>query len=75
MSKFPRISSRKLIALLIRLGFFIHHQRGSHIHLCHITKKHLRIVVPVNRQILAPKTLKTILIQAELSVEDIINHQ
>ena len=71
MSRFPRISSRKLTSILLKLGFFIHHQKGSHIHLRHRIKRQLRLVIPANRETLAPKTLKTILIQAELTVEDI----
>jgi len=71
MPKLPRISSKKLISILLKSGFYIHHQRGSHVHLKHHTKHHLRIVVPTNRESLAPKTLKSILIQAELKIEDI----
>jgi predicted RNA binding protein YcfA (HicA-like mRNA interferase family) len=72
MPKLPRISSKKLISILLKLGFYIHHQRGSHIHLKHSKKSHLRIVIPTNRETLAPKTLKSILAQAELTIEDII---
>jgi predicted RNA binding protein YcfA (HicA-like mRNA interferase family) len=72
MPKLPRISSKKLISILLRLGFYVHHQRGSHIHLKHIKKPQLRIVIPANRETLAPKTLKSILAQAELTIEDII---
>ena len=71
MPKLPRISSKKLISIFLKLGFYIHHQRGSHVHLKHCTKRHLRIVVPANKETLALKTLKSILIQAELKIEDI----
>ena len=71
MTKLPRISSRKLIKALLKLGFYIHHQVGSHIHLRHTTKIHLRIVIPAQRKTLAPKTLKSILTQAEISIEDL----
>jgi len=71
MPKLPRISSKKLISILLKLGFYIHHQRGSHVHLKHKTKSQLRVIIPANRESLAPKTLKSILIQAELKIEDI----
>lgn len=71
MTKLPRISSKKLIKALLKLGFYVHHQVGSHIHLRHKLKTHLRIVIPVNRETLAPKTLKSILAQAELKIEDL----
>jgi predicted RNA binding protein YcfA (HicA-like mRNA interferase family) len=71
MTKLPRISSKKLISILLKLGFYFHHQTGSHIHLRHKTKEYLRVVIPINKETLAPKTLKTILKQAELTVEEL----
>ena len=72
MPKLPRLSSRKLLALLKRLGFHEHHTTGSHINLRHRLKSHLHIVIPARRTELVPKTLKSILVQAELEVEDIL---
>ena len=57
------------------LGFFVHHQTGSHINLRHATKSHLHVVIPANRKELAPKTFKSILFQAELSVKEFHNIQ
>jgi predicted RNA binding protein YcfA (HicA-like mRNA interferase family) len=71
MPKLPRISSQKLIKALLKLGFYIHHQVGSHIHLKHFSKTHLRVVIPAKRESLSPKTLKSILVQAEITIEDL----
>ena len=71
MTKLPRLSSRKLLSILLKLGFYIHHQRGSHINLKHKDKSHLHIVIPANRETLAPKTLKSILSQAELTMDEV----
>ena len=71
MPKLPRLGSRQILAILFRFGFYEHHITGSHINLRHKTKSYLHIVVPSGRQILAPKTLKSILTQAELKVEDL----
>jgi predicted RNA binding protein YcfA (HicA-like mRNA interferase family) len=72
MPKLPRITARKLLQALQHAGFYIHHQTGSHANLRHGTKTHLHIVVPRHAGDLAPKTLKSILSQAELTVEEFI---
>jgi predicted RNA binding protein YcfA (HicA-like mRNA interferase family) len=72
MARLPRISSQKLLQALQRAGFYVHHQRGSHVNLRHPTKTHLHVVVPQNRKDLAPKTLKSIIVQAEMTVEEFV---
>jgi predicted RNA binding protein YcfA (HicA-like mRNA interferase family) len=67
MPKLPRITSRKLLQVLLRAGFYIHHQTGSHANLRHGTKTHLHVVVPRHSGDLAPKTLKAIIVQAEMT--------
>ncbi len=41
-------------------------------HLRHVTKKGLRITVPFHRKDMAPKTLKTVIAQAQLTVDQFI---
>ncbi|MFZ0819869.1 MAG: type II toxin-antitoxin system HicA family toxin [Candidatus Acidiferrales bacterium] len=72
MPKLPRINAKKLLRALLRAGFFIHHQTGSHANLRHIEKQHLHVVVPGHGGDLAPKTLKAIIVQAELTVEEFL---
>ncbi len=72
MPRLPRVSSKKLIQALLRAGFFEHHQSGSHVSLRHETKKHLRITIPYHSRELAPKTLKSILAQTELTIQELI---
>jgi len=69
MSKLPVLTPKKLLKILIKSGFYIHHQSGSHMNLRHITKKQLHVVIPSHSRDLAPKTLKSILIQSEISIE------
>lgn len=69
MLKIPRLASRKIIAALLRAGFYIHHQTGSHANLRHISKTYLHVVIPRHSSDLAPKTIKSILAQAELTIE------
>ena len=72
MPKLPRVTPKMLLRVLQRLGFYVHHQTGSHVNLRHRTKVHLHVVVPRHGGDLAPKTLKSILVQAELTVEQFI---
>lgn len=73
MPKLPRTSSKKVLATLLKIGFYIHHQTGSHMNLRHNAKNHLHIIIPMHsRKDLAPKTLKSIIIQSELTVEEFI---
>ena len=72
MPRLPRISSRKLLQVLVRAGFYIHHQTGSHANLRHAEKSHLHVVVPRHPGDLAPKTLKSIINSAELTVEEFV---
>jgi len=72
MPKLPRITSKKLLQVLLRAGFYVHHQRGSHINLRHDIKTHLHVVVPMHSGDLAPKTTKSIIVQAEMTVEGFV---
>ena len=73
MPKLPRITSRKLLQVLLRSGFYIHHQTGSHANLRHNSKPHLHLVVPRHSGDLAPKTIKSIISQAEMTVEEFVS--
>jgi predicted RNA binding protein YcfA (HicA-like mRNA interferase family) len=68
----PVITPRKLLKIILKLGFYVHHQTGSHINLRHFIKEHLHVVIPYHNKDLAPKTLKSILSQAEIKIEDIL---
>jgi predicted RNA binding protein YcfA (HicA-like mRNA interferase family) len=72
MPKLPRITSKKLLRALLRAGFFIHHQTGSHANLRRKVKSQLHVVVPMHSSDLAPKTTKSIIVQAEITVEEFI---
>lgn len=72
MYKLPRVTAKKVLTALLRFGFYIHHQTGSHANLRHKLKPHLRVVIPVHGKELAPKTLKSIIVQCELTVEQFL---
>lgn len=63
MTKLPVISGKKLVKILLKEGYYVRDQKGSHIHLRHPYKKPL--TVP-NHRVIAKGTLKEILKQAEI---------
>jgi predicted RNA binding protein YcfA (HicA-like mRNA interferase family) len=72
MPKLPRVTPRKVIQVLLRLGFFVHHQTGSHVNLRHSVNELLHVVVPYHNRDLAPKTLKSILAQAGINLAEFL---
>ena len=72
MPKLPRITSKKLLQVLLRTGFYVHHQTGSHANLRHHTKTHLHVVLPRHSGDLAPKTIKSIIIQADMTIAEVV---
>lgn len=72
MPRLPRIPSALVIRALKRAHFYEFHQSGSHIQLRHMENENLRVTVPFHRKELTPKTLKSIIQQAGLTVEQFI---
>lgn len=73
MPKLPRIPSILVIRALRRNHFYEHHRSGSHVQLRHPEKSHARVTIPFHRKDLNPKTLKSIIEQAELTVEEFLD--
>ncbi len=69
--KLLRIPPNKLLRALKRDGYYEHHQRGSHLYLKHPVKKGL-ITIPMHRETLKLKTLKSIIEQANISVDELV---
>jgi len=60
---------------LSKAGFEIHHQTGSHAQLRHPQKPHLRVTVPRHDRFDLPQpVLKSILRQAEMTVEEFLGY-
>ncbi|HMC26237.1 MAG TPA: type II toxin-antitoxin system HicA family toxin [Verrucomicrobiae bacterium] len=72
--RLPVLKPREVLRALQRAGFEIHHQSGSHAQLRHPDKPHLRVTVPRHDRFDLPTpVLKSILRQAELSVEEFLH--
>jgi len=72
MPKLPVISGIEAVKALSKLGYKIDHQTGSHIILRQEKEPHRRLTVP-NHDELAKGTLRAIIRQAGLNVEEFIN--
>ncbi len=69
--KLPRdLSGDEVCRALKRLGFDFVRQTGSH---CHYEKAGLHPCVPIHREI-KPKTLQSILKQANITVEQLVEN-
>jgi len=69
MPTLPTLKGREILRALLRGGFYIHHQRGSHARLFHRERSELKVTVPVHSKDLPEKTLRRILKQADLTEE------
>jgi len=71
MTKLPTdLPGRELVRILLRLGFAFQRQHGSHI-ILRRESPYARVTVP-DHKALSPGTLRTILREAGLSVEELV---
>jgi predicted RNA binding protein YcfA (HicA-like mRNA interferase family) len=70
MSKLPRISGRACVAALLKAGFYIKRQKGSHV-ILRRDDPFAQVVVPRHRE-LDSGTLRAIVRHAGLSVEEFL---
>ena len=69
MPKLPQISGKEMGRVLIRLGFMLRGQRGSHMKFIRTVYSRREIVVVPNHKALRKGTLLGILKQVNLSIE------
>ncbi len=70
MSKLPQISGRECLKALEKIGFYLKRQQGSHM-IVRRDEPFTQVVVPDHRQV-APGTLRAIIKNADLSVEEFL---
>lgn len=71
MPKLPVVKASKLFRVLLKLGFYKHHQVGSHLQLKHPDGR--RVTLPFHpSQEIHRGTLKAIIGDLELTVEEFI---
>jgi len=70
MPRLPRVTAREIIAALGKVGFSLARQSGSHMIYKNPAGK--RVTVPFHAaEVLHPKVLKSILRDADLSIEEL----
>jgi predicted RNA binding protein YcfA (HicA-like mRNA interferase family) len=73
--RLPILKPREVLRALLKAGFEIHHQTGSHAQLRNPTKPHLRVTVPRHDRFDLPApVLKSILRQAEMTVDEFLGY-
>lgn len=72
MSKLPVLSGREILKVLSKIGFTVVGRKGSHVRLKRRRDKEILIVIVPMHPELARGTLRSILRQANLTVEDLL---
>ncbi len=73
MPKIPPLKAKAIVAILLKIGFYKHHQTGSHIQMRHTDKPHLRVTVPRHDKFELPTfVVGSILRQAEITKEEFL---
>lgn len=72
MALLPVIKATRLIPILVRAGFRIVRQVGSHVHLEHMIDRLRKVTIPMHPKPLTKKTLFSILKQAGLTPQDFL---
>ena len=72
-SELPVLKAKEVIGILEKAGFFVHHQTGSHVQMKHPSKLDIRITIPKHNKDLLKPIIRSIIRQADLSVEEFKN--
>ncbi len=51
MTKLPAVSGKEVVKALVKAGYYVHHQKGSHICLKNNNSPYNRIIVPNHREL------------------------
>ena len=71
--RLPALRPRRLIRALERAGFVIDHVTGSHHILRHPGKPHLRVTVAYHNRDIRQSTLRSIIREAGLAIDEFID--
>ncbi|MGH7597050.1 MAG: type II toxin-antitoxin system HicA family toxin [bacterium] len=72
MSKLPVVSGQEMVKALAKIGYEFDHQRGSHIVLRQTFEPFRRVTIPNHKEI-AKGTLRKIIRETGLTVDDLVN--
>lgn len=69
----PALTPKKVISALERANFFVHHTKGSHHALRHREDPNIRITIAFHRKDIKLGTLRSIIKQAGLTVDEFLD--
>jgi len=72
MGIIPMLKSREIIRVLLKAGFKIIRQSGSHVRLIHGKNTQRQTTVPIHNADIPREILKEILKQAKISIRDFL---
>ena len=72
MGSLPVVRLREVVATLLRAGFIAHHQTGSHLVLKNRDVPPRRVTVPMHARDIKYGTLRSILREAGLSIDEFL---
>ncbi len=72
MSYVPILKAKDIVSILLKAGFRVVRQKGSHIRLKHILDATKNVSVPVHNKDVPIRILKSILNQAKIPLEEFI---
>jgi predicted RNA binding protein YcfA (HicA-like mRNA interferase family) len=72
--KLPLLKPQQLVRALKRAGFYEHHQTGSHLQMKSLNRPELRVTIPVHAREIKQLVLKSILKQADLTIDELRKH-
>jgi len=64
------LKPKEVLRALLKAGFYVHHQTGSHARLFHQTRSHLKATIPIHPGDLPIPILKSIIRQAGLTNDE-----
>jgi predicted RNA binding protein YcfA (HicA-like mRNA interferase family) len=68
----PVLKPKEVLSALLRAGFYVDHQTGSHARLFHRIRPELRVTIPMHNTDLPIGTLKSIIKRARLTTEEFL---
>ena len=72
MSSLQPLKPYKVLKILKKAGFYVHHQTGSHLVLKHPADETKRVTLPMHKKELKIRTLRSILSQAGITLEELM---
>ncbi|MBI5153184.1 MAG: type II toxin-antitoxin system HicA family toxin [Parcubacteria group bacterium] len=72
MGIIPILKAKDLLLLLLRLGFKVIHQKGSHVKLRHSIDATRQVIIPMHNKDLGRGVLLSILKQAKINFDDFL---